>query len=85
MTNATVAETVTRVDGANIVLSYPGGEQKVTITPMPTSSWRRRPQVSDLAAGAQVAMTASRQAGWEPTARAASRLPRRVRSCRSDG
>lgn len=33
MTNATVAETVTRVDGSTIMLTYPGGEQRVTITP----------------------------------------------------
>jgi hypothetical protein len=61
MTNATVAETVTRVDGANIVLSYPGGEQKVTITADANIIMAAPAQVSDLAAGAQVALTANRQ------------------------
>jgi hypothetical protein len=61
MTNATVAETVTRVDGANIVLSYPGGEQKVTITVDANIIMAAPAQVSDLAAGAQVALTANRQ------------------------
>ena len=61
MTNATVAETVTRVDGANIVLSYPGGEQKVTITADANIIMATPAQASDLAAGAQVALTASRQ------------------------
>jgi hypothetical protein len=61
MTNATVAETVTRVDGANIVLSYPGGEQKVTITADANIIMAAPAQASDLAAGAQVALTANRQ------------------------
>ncbi|POR56681.1 hypothetical protein [Bosea psychrotolerans] len=61
MTNATVAETVTRVDGANIVLSYPGGEQKVTITADANIIMAAPAQASDLAAGAQIALTANRQ------------------------
>ncbi|CAH1673246.1 conserved exported hypothetical protein [Hyphomicrobiales bacterium] len=62
MTNATVAETVSLVDGANLVLSYPGGEQKVTITPEATILMAAPAQASELKPGAQVAMTANRQA-----------------------
>ena len=62
MTNATVAETVSRVDGANLVLSYPGGEQKVAITPEATILMAAPAEASELKPGAQVAMTASRQA-----------------------
>ncbi|QEL25807.1 hypothetical protein FQV39_26805 [Bosea sp. F3-2] len=62
MTNATVAETVSRVDGANLVLSYPGGEQKVVITPEATVLMAAPAEASELKPGAQVAMTASRQA-----------------------
>jgi hypothetical protein len=61
MTNATVAETVSRVDGANLVLSYPGGEQKVVITPEATILMAAPAETSELKPGAQVAMTASRQ------------------------
>ena len=59
MTNATVAETVSRVDGANLVLSYPGGEQKVAITPEATILMAAPAEASELKPGAQVAMTAS--------------------------
>ena len=62
MTNATVAETVSRVDGANLILSYPGGEQKVAITPGATILMATPAEASELKPGAQVAMTASRQA-----------------------
>ena len=62
MTNATVAETVSRVDGANLVLSYPGGEQKVTITPEATVLMAAPAEASELKPGAQVAMTVNRQA-----------------------
>uniref|UniRef100_A0A9E7ZQE5 DUF5666 domain-containing protein n=1 Tax=Bosea sp. NBC_00436 TaxID=2969620 RepID=A0A9E7ZQE5_9HYPH len=61
MTNATVAETVSKVDGANLVLSYPGGEQKVAITPEATILMAAPAEASELKPGAQVAMTASRQ------------------------
>lgn len=61
MTNATVADTVSRVDGANLVLSYPGGEQKVTITPEATILMAAPAEAAELKPGAQVAMTASRQ------------------------
>lgn len=62
MTNATVSETVSRVDGANVVLTYPGGEQKVAITPDANIIMAAPAQPSDLVAGAQVAMTATKQA-----------------------
>lgn len=62
MTNATVAETVSRVDGANIVLTYPGGEQKVAITPDANIIMAAPAQTSELVAGAQVAMSATKQA-----------------------
>ncbi len=62
MTNATVADTVARVDGASLVLSYPGGEQKVTITPETTILMATPAEPDELKAGAQVAMTVSRQA-----------------------
>lgn len=61
MTNATVAETVSQVDGANLVLSYPGGEQKVAITPEATILMAAPAEANELKPGAQVAMTASRQ------------------------
>jgi Cu/Ag efflux protein CusF len=62
MTNATVAETVSRVDGANIMLTYPGGEQKVAITPDANIIMAVPAEMSELKAGAQVAMTATKQA-----------------------
>ncbi|AMJ60853.1 DUF5666 domain-containing protein [Bosea sp. PAMC 26642] len=61
MTNATVAETVTRVDGASVMLTYPGGEQKVTITPDANIIMAAPAQPSELVAGAQVAMSAAKQ------------------------
>lgn len=61
MTNATVSETVSRVDGANVVLSYPGGEQKVTINPDANIIMAAPAQASELVTGAQVAMTAAKQ------------------------
>lgn len=63
MTNATVADTVSRVDGANLVLTYPGGEQKVTITPEANIIMAAPAEASELSPGAQVALTATRQAG----------------------
>jgi len=62
MTNATVADTVSRVDGANIVLNYPGGEQKVVINPDANIIMATPAQTSELVAGAQVAMSATKQA-----------------------
>lgn len=61
MTNATVAETVSRVDGANVVLSYPGGEQKIAINPEANIIMAAPAQASELVVGAQVAMTAMKQ------------------------
>lgn len=63
MTNATVADTVSRVDSANLVLTYPGGEQKVTITPDANIIMAAPAEASELSPGAQVAFTATRQAG----------------------
>lgn len=68
MTNATVSETVTRVDGANLVLTYPGGEQKVTIMPDANIIMAAPAEATELKPGAQVAMTASRQADGSLTA-----------------
>jgi hypothetical protein len=68
MTNATVADTVSRVDGANLVLAYPGGEQKVTITPDANIIMAAPAEASELKPGTQVAMTASRQADGRLTA-----------------
>ena len=61
MTNATVSETVSRVDGANVMLTYPGGEQKVAITPDANIIMAAPAQAAELVAGAQVAMTATKQ------------------------
>lgn len=61
MTNATVAETVSRVDGSTIMLTYPGGEQKVTITPEANIIMAVPAQAGELVPGAQIAMTAMRQ------------------------
>lgn len=62
MTNATVAETVASIDGTNLVLSYPGGEQKVMIPAEANIIMAAPAQAGDLVAGAQVALTATRQA-----------------------
>ncbi|SIQ33758.1 hypothetical protein [Bosea sp. TND4EK4] len=61
MTNATVAGTVSRVDGAGLVLSYPGGEQKVTLTPDTTILMAAPAEAAEIKPGAQVAMIATRQ------------------------
>lgn len=61
MTNATVADTVSRVDGVNLVLSYPGGEQKVAINPEANIIMLAPAQASELTKGAQVAMSATKQ------------------------
>ena len=68
MTNATVAETVSRIDGANVMLTYPGGEQRVAITPDANIIMAAPAQASELVAGAQVAMTATKQADGSFTA-----------------
>lgn len=62
MTNATVAETVSQVEGGSVTLTYPGGEQKIAIPPEANIMMAAPAQAGDLVAGAQVAMTASRQA-----------------------
>lgn len=68
MTNATVADTVSRVDGAGLVLAYPGGEQKVTIPADANIIMAAPAQAAELAPGAQVALTATRQADGGLTA-----------------
>jgi hypothetical protein len=81
MTNATVAETVSRVDGSSVTLTYPGGEQTIAITPEANIIMAAPAQVADLVAGAQVALTASRQADGSLSssrvtiARAGAQLP----------
>lgn len=60
MTNATVAETVTRVGGGSVTLTYPGGEQTIAIPPEANIIMAAPAQASDLATGAQVALTAQR-------------------------
>ncbi|KUL95394.1 hypothetical protein DK26_09540 [Bosea sp. WAO] len=60
MTNATVAETVTRVEGGSVTLTYPGGEQRIAIPPEANIIMAVPAQASDLAPGAQVALTAQR-------------------------
>lgn len=62
MTNATVAETVSRVDGGSVTLTYPGGEQTIAITPEANIIMAAPAQTADLVAGVQVALTANRQA-----------------------
>lgn len=81
MTNATVAETVSRVDGGSVTLTYPGGEQTIAITPEANIIMAAPAQAADLVAGAQVALTASRQADGSLSssrvtiARAGAQLP----------
>jgi len=81
MTNATVAETVSRVDGSSVTLTYPGGEQTIAITPEANIIMAEPAQAADLVAGAQVALTASRQADGSLSssrvtiARAGAQLP----------
>jgi hypothetical protein len=81
MTNATVADTVSRVDGSSVTLTYPGGEQTIAITPEANIIMAAPAQAADLVAGAQVALTASRQAdgslssGRVTIARAGAQLP----------
>ncbi|MCV9935669.1 hypothetical protein OIU35_04780 [Boseaceae bacterium BT-24-1] len=62
MTNATVAETVSQVEGGSVTLTYPGGEQTIAIPSEANIIMAAPAQPGDLVAGAQVAMTASRQA-----------------------
>jgi hypothetical protein len=62
MTNATVAETVSRIDGGSVTLTYPGGEQTIAITPEANIIMAAPAAAADLVSGAQVALTASRQA-----------------------
>lgn len=62
MTNATVAETVSRVEGGSVTLIYPGGEQTIAVPPDANIIMAAPAQAGDLAAGALVALTASRQA-----------------------
>lgn len=62
MTNATVAETVSQVDGGSVTLTYPGGEQKIAIPPDANIIMAAPARTDDLVAGVQVAMTTSRQA-----------------------
>ena len=62
MTNATVAETVVQVGGGSVTLTYPGGEQTIAIPPEANIIMAAPAQASDLAAGAQVALTVQRQA-----------------------
>lgn len=81
MTNATVAETVSRVDGSSVTLTYPGGEQTIAITPEANIIMAAPAQAADLVTGAQVALTASRQADGSLSsnrvtiARAGAQLP----------
>jgi len=81
MTNATVAETVSQVEGGSVTLTYPGGEQKIAIPPEANIIMAAPAQAGDLVAGAQVAMTASRQADGSLSsarvtiARAGAQLP----------
>ena len=81
MTNATVAETVSRVDGSSVTLTYPGGEQMIAITPEANIIMAAPAEAADLVAGAQVALTASRQADGRLSssrvtiARAGAQLP----------
>lgn len=81
MTNATVAETVSRVDGSSVTLTYPGGEQTIAITPEANIIMAAPAQAADLVAGTQVALTASRQADGSLSssrvtiARAGAQLP----------
>lgn len=62
MTNATVAETVSRVDGANLVLNYPGGEQRVTIGPDANIIMAVPAEAAELKPGVQVVLSAVKQA-----------------------
>lgn len=81
MTNATVAETVTQVGGGSVTLTYPGGEQRIAIPPEANIVMAAPAQANDLTAGAQVALTAQRQADGGLTtsrvtvARAGAQLP----------
>lgn len=81
MTNATVAETVSRVEGGSVTLTYPGGEQTIVVPPDANIIMAAPAQAGDLAAGAQVALTASRQADGSllssrvTIAKAGARLP----------
>ncbi|HEV7327087.1 MAG TPA: hypothetical protein VGN91_18655 [Bosea sp. (in: a-proteobacteria)] len=61
MTNATVAETVSRVDGGSVTLTYPGGEQVIAITLEANIIMAAPAEAADLATGTQVALSASRQ------------------------
>jgi len=61
MTNATVAETVSQVEGSSVTLTYPGGEQKIAVPPEANIIMAAPAEAADLVVGAQVALTATRQ------------------------
>lgn len=81
MTNATVAETVTRVGGGSVTLTYPGGEQRIAIPAEANIIMTAPAQAKDLVVGAQVALTAQRKAdgglatGRVTVAKAGAQLP----------
>lgn len=62
MTNAVVAEAVARVDGVNVMLTYPNGEQRVRITPEANIIMGAPAEASELKPGAQVVLSATKQA-----------------------
>ena len=68
MTNAVVTEAVARVDGVNVMLTYPGGEQRVRITPEANIIMAVPAEASELKPGAQVVMSATKQADGSFTA-----------------
>jgi hypothetical protein len=61
MTNAVVAEAVARVDGVNVMLTYPNGEQRVRISPETNIIMSAPAEASELKPGAQVVMSAMKQ------------------------
>jgi hypothetical protein len=61
MTNATVDETVTGVDGNTFTLRYKGGEQKVTVTPETPIVGYAPGSRSDLKAGKAVFIAAGQR------------------------
>jgi hypothetical protein len=61
MTNATVADEVTSVDGATLKLTYKGGEQRVAIKPETVILKPAPAEKSDLKPGSTVTLTATKE------------------------
>jgi hypothetical protein len=61
MTNATVADEVTGVDGATLTVKYKGGEQKITVPPSAEIVTYKKAAAADLKPGAKIQIAAAKK------------------------